>query len=279
MKPRMLMVHTGGVGDFICTFPTLATLASIYDIEIAGNPERVVLARDAGLARAVHDIEGTGFHSVFSEPDSRLRSFASGFDEALIWMPDHDGAIRHHLMDIGIPLVRCFEGIPPKDWERHATHWYATCADVEIALPFQVPFTPVDDGPEVILHPGSGSLTKNWPLANFEEVARSIELRGYKVVWCAGPAEAAMARRPDSLPPLPLRTLARYLAGARLFIGNDSGISHLAGLSGCPTLAIFGVTKPHVWAPAGPRVEVLQGTPWVAPEVVISASLDLLARV
>lgn len=61
--------------------------------------------------------------------------------------------------------------------------------------------------------------------------------------------------------------LSRHLAAARLYLGNDSGVSHLAAAVGCPTVAVFGPTEPRVWAPRGARVKVLKGDPWphVAP--------------
>lgn len=278
MKSRLLVVHTGGAGDFICTFPTLAALARTFDIEIAGIPERAMLAIETGLAVAVHDIEATGFHTVFSEPDARLRAFAAPFDEALIWMADSDGTLARNLGVAGISNVRCFPGIPPDEWTLHAAHWYGSRAGVEISQPFQAAFSPMADAPEVVLQPGSGSRKKNWPLAYFEDVARHLTQRGHQVVWCTGPAEAALAQRPETLSPMPLTELARLLAGARLFIGNDSGISHLAAAAGCPTLAIFGPTDPRVWGPAGPRVRVLQGQPWPDVTAVVEAALELLAR-
>lgn len=278
MKSRLLMVHAGGVGDFICTFPTLAALSRTHDIEIAGMPERALLAREAGLAVAVHDIETTGFHSLFSTPDARLRAFAARFDEALIWMADSDGALARNLCMAGTANVRCFPGIPPEDWARHAAHWYGTCAGVEISLPFQANFSPMTNAPDVVLQPGSGSPKKNWPLACFEALASRLTRRGHRVSWCMGPAEANLPHRPDSLSPMSLPELARLLAGARLFIGNDSGISHLAAAAGCPTLAIFGPTNPRVWAPAGPRVRVLRGRPWSDTQTVFDAALELLAQ-
>ncbi|HSW50494.1 MAG TPA: glycosyltransferase family 9 protein, partial [Bryobacteraceae bacterium] len=54
-----------------------------------------------------------------------------------------------------------------------------------------------------------------------------------------------------------LHELACRLAQARLYIGNDSGITHLAAASGVPVLALFGPTDPAVWAPRGPNVRVI----------------------
>ena len=73
------------------------------------------------------------------------------------------------------------------------------------------------------------------------------------VKWCAGEED----------PPLPgavriddLYELACWLAKARLYIGNDSGITHLAAAVGTPVLALFGPTDPEVWAPRGQNVRV-----------------------
>ena len=55
------------------------------------------------------------------------------------------------------------------------------------------------------------------------------------------------------------RTLAAILAQAGVYVGNDSGVTHLAAATGAPTLALFGPTDPAVWAPIGERVRVLRG--------------------
>ena len=276
MKPRLLVVHTGGVGDFICTFPALSALAEIYAIDVAGIPERAALACAAGIAEASHDLERTGFASVFSEPDDRLRAFATGYDEALVWMADDDGRIQRGLEAAGIARLLCFAGIPPRDWNEHAAHWYGRCAGTAITLPYSATFPKVVANVDVIIHPGSGSRSKNWPLTHFEELAALLESDGYRVAWAMGPAEEEWPTRLDVLPPMPLVELAGVFAGARLFVGNDSGISHLAAATGCPTVAIFGPTNPAIWKPAGPRVQVVTGDPWPEISSVFEAAMTFL---
>jgi ADP-heptose:LPS heptosyltransferase len=70
--------------------------------------------------------------------------------------------------------------------------------------------------------------------------------------------EAAAVRPLRLLLDRPLVVVAAILRRARAFLGNDSGISHLAGMLGLPTLALFGPTDPALWAPLGPRVRVLR---------------------
>lgn len=276
MKPRLLVVHTGGVGDFLCTFPALSALAEKFSIDVAGIPERAMLACAAGIAETAHDLERTGFESVFSRPNDRLRSFATKYDEALVWMADDDGRIQRNLVSAGIPRVRCFAGIPPRDWNEHAAHWYGRCAGTPISLPYSAPFPKVVANVDVVIQPGSGSRSKNWPLARFEDLAIRLDHEGYRVAWCLGPAEAEWPTRHHMLPPMPLVELAGVLAGARLFVGNDSGICHLAAAAGCPTVAIFGPTNPTLWRPVGPRVCVVQSSPWPEVQVVYESALALL---
>ncbi len=73
----------------------------------------------------------------------------------------------------------------------------------------------------------------------------------------------------------PVRTLGAALSRAGLFLGNDSGASHLAAASGAPTLALFGPTDPARWAPVGPSVATLR-----APGgVLANLSVDAVAEV
>jgi heptosyltransferase-3 len=109
-------------------------------------------------------------------------------------------------------------------------------------------------GTFAVIHPFSGSPRKNWPLEKFRALARGIERR-MPVEWCAGPDDPPLAGavRIDDL-----YELACWLARARLYIGNDSGISHLAAAVGAPVLALFGPTDPRIWAPRGPNVRVMR---------------------
>jgi ADP-heptose:LPS heptosyltransferase len=103
----------------------------------------------------------------------------------------------------------------------------------------------------VVIHPFSGSARKNWPLASFEEVARRLPL---PVEWTAGPEEMLpSATRFENL-----FDLARWLAGAKLYLGNDSGITHLAAAVGVAVVALFGTASPDIWAPRGDNVQVLR---------------------
>ena len=86
-----------------------------------------------------------------------------------------------------------------------------------------------------------------------------------------------------ALQSLALPLLAAILSQCSLFIGNDSGITHLAAALGVPTIALFGPTDPYVWGPRGKKVfiarEVIEdgsGWKWASTDTVLKAALDFL---
>jgi len=110
------------------------------------------------------------------------------------------------------------------------------------------------------LHPGSGSPRKNWPAERFAALAASAS-GGHPWLLVLGPAEAddplARAAGARVLRAAP-RIVGAALARAGAYVGNDSGVSHLAAGAGAPTLALFGSTDPGHWAPLGRRVATLR---------------------
>ena len=124
--------------------------------------------------------------------------------------------------------------------------------------------------PWLAVAPGSGHPTKNWPLAHYYELSRALAWEaGLKVAWLLGPAEAhlqpyvqglAAAQDHLLLADLPLAQVAAALSRCRLYVGNDSGLTHLAAASGAAkVLALFGPTDPQAWAPWGEQVQALTG--------------------
>lgn len=123
-------------------------------------------------------------------------------------------------------------------------------------------------GPFAVVHPGSGSLKKVWPLRNWWSLVRWLRNDVcIPVVLTLGPADAPLhpfaetAR--DELgaavaSSLPLARLVAILDLAALYVGNDSGITHLAAAVGTPSAAVFGPTAPEIWAPRGRNVQVIR---------------------
>ncbi len=140
---------------------------------------------------------------------------------------------------------------------------------------------------EVAIHPGSGSPRKCWPAHNFIAVIEHLIQRNIPVLLLAGPAD--VERVQDMLKHLsphlatgmlkvlenvPLIQVADCLQQCKGYLGNDSGITHLAAMLGVPTLALFGPTDPHVWQPPGPSVRVIQQYP--LEQLPINVAIDAM---
>ncbi|MCC6585404.1 MAG: hypothetical protein IT168_01685 [Bryobacterales bacterium] len=137
-----------------------------------------------------------------------------------------------------------FEALP-KQGGMHAVDFYLQ----QVGAPLGAcPRVEVRRQPEsfVAIHPFSGSAKKNWPLERFVELAGRLGCAQF----CEGPEEGAH-RFSD------LGVLAEWLAGAAAYVGNDSGISHLAAAVGVPVVVLFGPTDPRVWSPRASKVTVL----------------------
>jgi ADP-heptose:LPS heptosyltransferase len=137
----------------------------------------------------------------------------------------------------------------------------------------------------VVIHPGSGGRHKCWHLRNFLSVARMLANEGAEVVFLLGPAEreqfsesetAEIKRTGRTLANLTLADVLAVLGCARGFIGNDSGIMHLAAALGIRTVAVFGPTDPVIYGPLGPAVTILRSD---SPDFTNAISEDLRQRI
>lgn len=271
---RTVVVHTGGIGDFLLTCPVIAFLSRDGPVELLGQPERLQIAVAGGIAVAAHETDRVDFTSVFSHPSQRFREFAARFDRAVVWMRD-TGEIARAFQDSGVRDVRCFPGLPPEGWTRHASAYYLECVGASPTWTFRLALPEMGAPRDVVIHPGSGSPRKNWPLPCFHTLARCLSQKGRRVTWCLGPAEEGMTLGEgiETLPAMRLVELGGMLASAECFVGNDSGITHLAVAVGCPTVAIFGPSDPNVWAPRAEHVRVVRGEPWPEMEAVLEEVL------
>ncbi|HEY7123076.1 MAG TPA: glycosyltransferase family 9 protein [Ktedonobacterales bacterium] len=223
------------------------------------------------------------------------RRVLEGADLAVLWLRDPDGVASRNLRALGIPSVLVAPGRPAEGQRVHAAEYLVSTLEPVLgalsseasAGAFPLALSPqaarwaeqewgqlhLTSQRVLALHPGSGGRRKCWPPERYAALAGRFLARGWRVLLIAGPAdEAAMAEtqralQADSinlqdgrvryLANLGLSHLAALLARAALVVGNDSGVSHLSAVVGAPTLALFGPTDPAIWAPRGPRAQVL----------------------
>jgi ADP-heptose:LPS heptosyltransferase len=121
-------------------------------------------------------------------------------------------------------------------------------------------------GRTVIIQPGSGGSQKNWPVVNFISVASMLQDEGVGAVFLLGPTETEkldasemklLTNTAPCLSDLILADVVAVLSQASAFLGNDSGITHLASGMGTPTIAVFGPAASLIYKPVGPKVDVV----------------------
>ncbi len=254
---RRLLIRPGGIGDFIVSLPALECLKTEH-LEVWTSPANAPLARFADRVRPIPET-GLDLLGIVGAPEGLLGRLRE-FDSIVSWYGANRPDFRSLVAELGLPFT-FLAALPAEGTGVHATDFYL--AQVRSLAASESDGVPrircgVERGDYAVIHPFSGSPKKNWPLERFRALARRLE-RVMPVRWCAGredpPLDDPVTRIDD------LYELARWLAGARLYIGNDSGITHLAAAVGTPVLALFGPTDPSVWAPRGAHVRVAR---WAA---------------
>jgi ADP-heptose:LPS heptosyltransferase len=238
-------------------------------------PAAALLGPGASSVDAVLDWDDPALLALFTEQDSSDAGVATrlGTFDACIAYTGRESLVAR--LDLHIARTIPF---PPQPDRVHAAEWLATPATALGAhaplIPPDLQPTPTEEGHAaaflgdrlapgfLAIHPGSGGLAKNWPRERYAALARELGDRPWLLV--EGPAEegasALLAQTSGCVRArhLSLRALGAILRHSGLFVGNDSGVTHLAAAWGTPTLALFGPTDPALWSPVGRRVALVR---------------------
>jgi len=270
---RILVLRGGALGDFIVTLPALAALrheAPAARIELAGNAWAAALAVTCGLLDAVYSQHEARWAALYERAPlpADFATWLASFDVILNFWPDPDADLAHHF-----PLhpAQTFLTAPAHpSCAPAAAHYCAPMRGLGITTPSV--FYPLAERTaqtttgRIAIHPGSGSPQKNWPLKRWLELATWLRSTQHaELLIITGEAESsttriAFAPLGAAAHQLPLEMLISELSTCRLFLGHDSGISHLAAASSVPSLLFFGPTDPAIWAPPAPHVHWLQSS-------------------
>ncbi len=247
---RRLLIRPGGIGDCILSLPALEFLKAEYT-EVWVREDAAPLIRFADTARSIAStgIDLLGLAGIDPAPGllDRLRSF----DSIVSWYGSNREEFRAAVGNLGLPF-QFFPALPEPGGSVHAVDFFLKQVGGEGRAVPRIDCPRLTAGDFAAIHPFSGGPRKNWPLERFQELAGRL---GIPVRWCAGPEEPLE----DAMRIENLYELAGWLRSARAYIGNDSGITHLAAAAGARVVAIFGPTDPAVWAPRGDRVRVVAG--------------------
>ncbi len=265
---RRLIVRPGAIGDFILSLPALEHLRSDYT-EVWATSCNLPLARFADKSRSIAStgLDLLGLPGI--DPPKQLIEELSSFGSIVSWYGANRAEFLELIERLGLPF-RFLQALPDGNSILHATDFYLRqVSGGEGAIPRLE--CPQGDGGYAAIHPFSGSPKKNWPLERYRELAAALE-PDLPVLWISEPGQAPI----ESVKPAPsfenLYELACWLAQARLYVGNDSGITHLAAAAGTRVLALYGPTNPATWAPRGPNVRIV--TPALPGGLMSAISLD-----
>lgn len=275
---HVTLYRRGGLGDTLLVLPIAAGIKSAFPTA------RVRLICDARWAPvpawseavdAVVAAQRLPLHTLQTEtPPATLRAMFQD-EDLVVWYSTAGAELRAALRTLCRGELRLADPRPIRN-DAHITQQLAEAvADLlsgdHVPVPrLVVPHNASEQAAQEIahaglqqerialLHPGSGGKAKCWPLHDWRDLLAWLRpALGLDAVWVAGPAEierGLLGTLPGIWIKPDLETLGGWMARCRVYVGHDSGPTHLAAQLGAPTVALFGPTSPAVWRPLGPRV-------------------------
>ncbi|RJR50330.1 MAG: lipopolysaccharide heptosyltransferase family protein [Desulfobacteraceae bacterium] len=277
----ILIIRPAALGDTLMLLPALQRIGQTGSIALVGRRPGIEYVKS--FAPVCLDFEGPGWHTLFT--DTPAISNLPGAEMVSVFLGDPDGKVKRNLETL-LPgaKVHVFPGLPLETEGVHAAFHLARCLRkagcegvnpeecVEEALNRPLLRLPGTKRERIIFHPGSGSRLKNHSPEFWLELIRNMTdsplFRGFQSTLILGPAEEGLRDFFESRlhpewngvilsSPVPENLMALMKEGA-LYVGQDSGVTHLAAVMGLPTIALFknSSTIP-MWRPLGPLVRVL----------------------
>jgi hypothetical protein len=246
-------------------------------------------------------------HGAFPPPAADLEFWRS-FDRIISWTGAGEEPFCRNLARAGSNVITA-PWRPEREEPRHVAQIFIDSLRPWLSLPERAEAAMVSPGDAdragaihwlqragfgrgertVAIHTGAGSPAKRWPMKKFQRLASELVCSsGCHVLAIEGPADFGLGRAlADSLPPsscrlaagLPLKQLSSIISCCRGFIGNDSGLAHLAAALGISCALIFGPTRPEHWAPLGENVTVLrddEGFRTLSADRVLETAMQLI---
>ena len=277
---RILVIRSGALGDSVVTLPAIGALRERWPgshIEVIGTSPLLQLVDKRYYADRILSIEERGFSRFFARSGklpTGWTDYFKRFDLVVCFV--RDALLLENIRRSGARNVVGASLLPGEEENKHAVD----CL-LDVIKPLRIPgdgvprvFPNEDDrhfasvfwekrgfgsNSVVAIHPGSGSEKKMWPVERFGEIAKWLVSIGMKVVIPSGEADEEVIEEMVEgfsselavAAGFNLLQLAAIFERCRFFVGNDSGLSHLASAAGVPVICIFGPTNPVAWAPRG----------------------------
>ncbi len=307
---RTLIFHDGALGDVLLSLPFITAIEkhpATLDAVCRDDVGRLLKA--SGVVHGAFSSDSGAFSSWYAgRPVKACREMLGRYGRVFVFTLREGSDLVQNIGRM-VPDTRVIITVPPAGDRTHVAEF--RLLQLPVALRHDGPFrlsVPPDirrqarevleragldgQGRLIVLHPGSGGKDKCWPVERYFALADQLAAAsGAFILFLSGTAEelpvreriegfvrarTCMAHVADA----DLTVVAGLLAQGELFVGNDSGISHLAAAIGAPVIALFGPTDPARWRPRGDTVRVVAaGTmEGISVEAVLAAAEGLAAR-
>ncbi len=282
---RIFIHHNGALGDLLLSIRAIETLRASGDVvHLSGRRDIVDFLLRIGYIHESSDSDSSLFLPLFTGvEDGELLNFLDGFDKAYVFTVNRSSEFVKN-MHSAAGNLGIIHTIPPPGTKMHVSEYRlqqllpqndfavtgcSPLSSLTIASIYREKAVEMLENagydfrrPLTAIHPGSGGRLKCWPFDHYKALAEKLREAGdHFLLLLSGPAEEgdlkegieylAAAMGKDSLlaSGLELVIVASLLSLCDYYIGNDSGITHLASLLTRKGIALFGPTDPVLWGP------------------------------
>ena len=289
MSRKAFIHHDGALGDVLLSLPCIRVIRDNSDfIHMAGPTDVADLLRETRYVHETSPAGGALFTSLHSKGMERATiDFLEQFEHAVVFTKRGDSPLATNIERV-IHRTEIIITIPPEGVRTHVAQFRLNqlafgrkSDDLQSGLSISPryrekgkefivrSFGTERRGPLIAFHPGSGGKKKCWPLNNyFRLVEKMLNRWACRVLFLTGPAEEpevadeilGFARRHKGVIHVrnePLIMVGALLAVCDLYVGNDSGITHLAAAVNGKVTVLFGPSDPLLWKPLGTGVQVI----------------------
>jgi hypothetical protein len=267
-----LILFPGALGDLLLALPALRALCARHAegrVTLAVNGWLIALATLAGVGNDHADLDDAATAGLFG--GDTVPAWIGTRPRIYSWLGAGDSDVRRSIGALASSAE--FFRVVRADGPAHASMDYAAQVGLGggldalvVAGALRPPAIAPDafaglPHPRLVVHAGAGARGKRWAPEGFAAIATRWRARGGSVVELVGPAEpaAGLVAGADRVVTGSLPAAASLLATSAAYLGNDCGMSHLAGAVGARGVAVFGPTRPQRWRPLSPAIAPILG--------------------
>ncbi|HLE86416.1 MAG TPA: glycosyltransferase family 9 protein [Candidatus Brocadiaceae bacterium] len=287
---NILIIRPCALGDLVVTLPTIEAIRNYFKnarIEIMGYSSFLEIVKGRFYADTISRFDQADIAHLFtknSNVPASLINKLSNMDLIISFVSDKEQVMVSNLRAAGVKHVIHYEPFPSEGEDIHIIDHFLRCLDLlgvhhsnkipkiflrdeDVLLGEKFLNDRVVDPKKMLvaMHPGSGSRQKCWAVDHYAELILLLKKEmDAQILLISGQADTGIVEElrvkvRDNfilVDRLPLPILAAIIKRSNLFVGNDSGITHVAAAVGTPAITIFGPTDPNMWGPRGERVKI-----------------------